>query len=67
MELNLQNSEFKLIDAPYPIGFIDKFIDEENCKNLYREILGISNYDDIVMNGRQRVNKGSKNFNEYLK
>ena len=67
MELNLENSLFKSINAPYPIGFVDNFIDEKNCKKLYREILDFSNYDDLVMSGRQRVNKGSKNFNDYLK
>ena len=67
MELNLENSQFKLIDAPYPIGFVNNFIDEKNCEKLYREILDFSNYDDFVMSGRKRVNKGSKNFNEYLK
>jgi len=67
MELNLENSRFELIDAPYPIGFVDNFIDKKDCENLYKEIIDFSNYDDVVMSGRQRVNKGSKNFNEYLK
>ena len=67
MELNLENSQFELIDAPYPIGFVDNFIDKKDCENLYKEIIDFTNYDDVVMSGRQRVNKGSKNFNEYLK
>ena len=29
MELNLENSLFKSINAPYPIGFVDNFIDEK--------------------------------------
>ena len=29
-------------------------------KNLYKEIIEFDNYDDVVMSGRQRVNKGSK-------
>lgn len=67
MELNLDNYKFQTIDAPYPIGFIDNFIDKKNCENLFREIVNFTNFDDIVMSGRQRVNKGSKNFNDHLK
>ena len=67
MELNLENSQFELIEAPYPICFVNNFIDEKNCEKLYREVLDFSNYDDVVMSGRQRVNKGSKNFNNYLR
>ena len=67
MELNLENSQFKLIDAPYPIGFVNNFLDEKNCEKLYREILDFSNYDDLVMSGRQRVNKGSKTLMITLK
>jgi len=36
-------------------------------KKFFDEISLINNYDDLVMNGRYRVNKGSKNFREYLK
>lgn len=67
MELNLENLKFETINAPYPIGFFDEFIDKEICKNLYKEIIEFDNYDDVVMSGRQRVNKGSKNFDNYLK
>ena len=34
MELNLENSQFKLIDAPYPIGFVNNFIDEKIVRNF---------------------------------
>ena len=32
MELNLENLKFETINAPYPIGFFDEFIDAEICK-----------------------------------
>ena len=32
MELNLENLKFETINAPYPIGFFDEFIDKEICK-----------------------------------
>ena len=60
MELNLDNYKFQTIDAPYPIGFIDNFIDKKNCENLFREIVNFTNFDDIVMSGRQRVIRGQK-------
>jgi len=67
MELNLDKLKFQQINAPYPIGFIDNFIDKTKCKKLYNEIVNFKNFDDFVMSGRQRVNKGSTNFNNYLK
>jgi len=67
MNLNLENSNFKSIKAPYPIGYVDNFISQENCKKLYDEIINFSSFDDLVMSGRQRVNKGSKRFDDYLK
>ena len=49
-----ENLKFETINAPYPIGFFDEFIDKEICKNLYKEIIEFDNYDDVVMSGRQR-------------
>ena len=39
MDLNLKNLKFKAIDAPYPIGFINNFIDEKDCESLCKEII----------------------------
>jgi len=55
------------IRAPYPIIKIDNFINAKSCKKLCSEILKFSDFDDLVMNGRWRVNKGSANFEKYLK
>ena len=49
MELNLDKLKFQQINAPYPIGFIENFIDKTMCKKLYNEIVNFKNFDDFVM------------------
>ena len=66
MNLTLKNLNLKKINAPYPIGFVDNFLTEEDCKKLFQEINLFEDYDDLVMNGRMRVNKGSNKFKNYL-
>lgn len=66
MKFELNKTKFKSIKAPYPIGFINNFVDQKNCKKLSEEISNFSSFDDLVMNGRNRVNKGSQKFKEYL-
>ena len=66
-ELNIKKFKSKKINAPYPIGYIDNFLSEESCKKLFEEIYSFEDYDDLVMNGRMRVNKGSNKFKSYLK
>ena len=67
MKLEIDRSNIKKVAAPYPIGFVDNFLNHDDCKKIFDEISLINNYDDMVMSGRYRVNKGSKNFHEYLK
>ena len=67
MKLEINSSDIQKVSAPYPIGFVDNFLNHDDCKKIFDEISLINNYDDLVMNGRYRVNKGSKNFHEYLK
>ena len=67
MKLEIDNSDIQKVVAPYPIGFVNDFLNHDDCKKIFDEISLINNYDDLVMNGRYRVNKGSKNFSEYLK
>ena len=61
---NLNFYNVSKIKAPYPIAKIDHFIDKKSCKILCTEIDKFSDFDDLVMNGRFRVNKGSNNFSE---
>ena len=67
MKLEINSSDIQKVTAPYPIGFVDNFLNHDDCKKIFDEISLINNYDDLVMSGRYRVNKGSKNFHEYLK
>ena len=46
---------------------IDKFLTTKTCKKIIKEIDNFNNFDDLVMSGRKRINKGSKNFNKFLK
>ena len=66
MNLTLKNLNLNKINAPYPIGYIDDFLTNENCEKLFEEISLFEDYDDLVMNGRMRVNKGSNKFKTYL-
>jgi Rps23 Pro-64 3,4-dihydroxylase Tpa1-like proline 4-hydroxylase len=66
MKNSLDNFNINKVNAPYPIGYIDNFLNLEECKKLYDEINSFDQYDDLVMNGRKRVNKGSKIFKDCL-
>jgi len=66
MQISFDNLKINKINAPYPIGYINNFLTSEECKNLFNEINAFDQYDDLVMNGRMRVNKGSKRFQNYL-
>ena len=46
---------------------IDNFINKKDCEKIIKKIDKFKKYDDLVMNGRKRINKGSQNFKNYLK
>ena len=60
------NNNFKTVEADYPIIYFDNFLNKDEAKALCDEVEDFSNFDDLVMNGRNRVNKGSANFYKYL-
>ena len=62
----INNKNYKTVDADYPILYFDKFLNDDVSKALCNEIEDFSSFDDLVMNGRNRVNKGSENFYKYL-
>ncbi len=45
---------------------IENFFSKKKCKKIIKEIKKFGKYDDLVMGGRKRINKGSKNFYEFL-
>ena len=65
--VKLNFSKIKKLKTPYPIITMNKFLDLRICKKICREINDFNNYDDLVMNGRFRVNKGSDHFDQQLK
>ena len=42
-------------------------ISSKDCERLINEIKNAKSFDDMIMGGRNRINKGSKNFKNYLK
>lgn len=45
---------------------IKNFINKIDCKKIINEIDRFKKYDDLVMNGRKRINKGSENFKNFM-
>ena len=55
----LENVEFKSF-------VINNYISPSNCKKIIKELNKFNEFDDTVMGGRHRINKGSKNFKKFL-
>ena len=59
--------KLKKIKSNFPVLVAEKAIPKNICKNLTSEISISRAFDDMIMGGRSRINKGSKNFKKYLK
>ena len=64
MIININN--LKKIKSEFPILLGKNFISKKNCEKLINEITNAKSFDDLIQGGRNRINKGSKNFNDYL-
>ena len=64
MLTNSSNS-LKKVKAEFPILMGNNFLNKKICKHITTEINNFQNYDDLVMSGRNRINKGSKNFKNF--
>ena len=64
--IKLNFSKIKKLNTPYPIITINNFLNLNTCNKICKEINDYKNYDDLVMNGRFRVNKGSEHFQQQL-
>lgn len=62
MKVRLKLKNFKYIKNPYPIIIYQSFLDKEVCSQICDDIDSSEYFDDLVMEGRYRINKGSKNF-----
>ena len=50
----------------FPILVGNKAISNHLCASLIKEISSSETFDDLIMGGRSRINKGSKNFKKYI-
>ena len=64
MIININN--LKKIKSEFPILLGKNFISKKNLEKLINEITNAKSFDDLIQGGRNRINKGSKNFNDYL-
>ena len=56
----------KKVKNKFPIMF-GKNIISKDCEMLIKEIKNYDLFDDLIHGGRNRINKGSINFKNYLK
>ena len=50
----------------FPIIQVDNLLTDNSCEKLKKDIQKQKNFDDFVMNGRNRINKGSSTFKNFL-
>ena len=62
----LKIEKLKKIKSNFPVLIGNNIIPKNICKTLIKEISSSKSFDDIIMGGRSRINKGSKNFNNYI-
>ena len=58
--------KFKFPKSSFPIIQIDNLLSNSSCEKLKKDIQKQKKFDDFVMNGRNRINKGSATFNSFL-
>ena len=63
----LKINRLKKIKSNFPVLVGDKVVEKNTCNLLIDEISKSKAFDDMIMGGRNRINKGSKNFNNYIK
>ena len=63
----LRIEKLKKVKGNFPVLVGSNVIPKNICKTLIKEISNSKSFDDMIMGGRSRINKGSKNFNSYIK
>jgi hypothetical protein len=63
----LRIEKLKKVKGNFPVLVGSNIIPKNICKILIKEISNSKSFDDMIMGGRSRINKGSKNFNNYIK
>ena len=62
--MNINN--FNISYEPWPHIVFNNFLNNQQCEEIIKEILNQPKYDDKVMVNRNRIFKGSKNFDKIL-
>jgi len=62
----LKIEKLKKIKSNFPVLIGGNIIPKNICKTLIKEISRSKSFDDMIMGGRSRINKGSKNFDRYI-
>ena len=62
----LKIEKLKKIKSNFPVLIGNNIIPKNICKTLIKEISSSKSFDDMIMGGRSRINKGSKNFDKYI-
>ena len=62
--MNINN--FNISYEPWPHIVFENFLNNQQCEAIIKEILNQPKYDDKVMVNRNRIFKGSKNFDNIL-
>ena len=60
-------NKLKKEKSNFPVMIGKGAISAKDCERLINEIKNAKSFDDMIMGGRNRINKGSKNFKNYLK
>ena len=63
----LSINKLKKIKSNFPVLVGDYVVSKTICNLMIKEIINFKSFDDTIMGGRSRINKGSKNFNLYIK
>ena len=58
--------KLKPIKSNFPILIAEKSISRNICNNFVKEIQKSKAFDDLIMGGRSRINKGSQNFKDFI-
>ena len=59
--------KLKPLKSNFPIMIAEKAISKDTCNNFVKEIQKSKAFDDMIMGGRSRINKGSQNFKNFIK
>jgi hypothetical protein len=60
-------NRLKKIKSNFPVLVGENVVNKNTCNLLIDEISKSKAFDDMIMGGRSRINKGSKNFSNYIK